>query len=321
MKEKIQKLLDKTISQEELDELSEYRALSDENANQVAQMVAAEMARRMADDQHYYDADRAYARFESRRRPRLSRRPMFLRIAAAIIVILGVAAVWFFNRDASQNAKTMLAQYVEVTGVGETRVITLPDGTTVALCPSTTLRYDESYGAPNRSIQLEGEAVFTVTHDSEHPFSVVTSSVTVRDLGTRFRLSDYVQDAIVTLQLIEGEVNATFNHERKTVSLQPGQGVRFDKAARSYQVYPTNMSADDISNTSQLLFENETLANVAKKLSQIYGAEIVVSDEAGPKKLFGVFNSQEDSLDTILQALAVMSQSVLTKQGDTYIMR
>lgn len=118
---------------------------------------------------------------------------------AAVTVLVAVAAfaLWW-------------QQPVDVrTSVGEQTTVTLPDGSTVALNGGSTLRYTRDFAvfpgleADTRSVQLEGEAFFSV-RKGDRPFSVRTPNAQVDVLGTTFSVRTGRQgDAPMTEVVLE----------------------------------------------------------------------------------------------------------------------
>lgn len=90
------------------------------------------------------------------------------------------------------------------TMIGETRQITLADGTVITLNTNTTLRVGYSQRA--REVTLErGEATFHVAHEaSTRPFNVIAGQRTFQAQGTQFNLR--TQPDNVDLIVIDGKV-------------------------------------------------------------------------------------------------------------------
>ncbi|MBS0967197.1 FecR family protein [Acetobacter okinawensis] len=72
-----------------------------------------------------------------------------------------------------------------VTGWAETRTVVLADGSQVVMAPESAI--DTDYTKGQREVRLlKGEALFTVRHDSAHPFRVIAGQLTITDVGTVF---------------------------------------------------------------------------------------------------------------------------------------
>src|SRR3977135_2553021 len=84
--------------------------------------------------------------------------PWATAIAAAAITVLIVASLHvLFPRSVG-------APHAYVTARGQLSSLTLPDGSRVLLGADTRLRVPRNYGAPSRTVDLEGEAYFVVEY-------------------------------------------------------------------------------------------------------------------------------------------------------------
>lgn len=115
--------------------------------------------------------------FRTRTEPRPRRLPRWLAAAAAMLLVaVGVAGWWRFGGIER-------AEYA--TALGETQRVELADGSVVLL--SSDSRVDVVYSRSRRSLHLaQGEAFFTVAHDSGRPFVVEADDRRVVAVGTRF---------------------------------------------------------------------------------------------------------------------------------------
>jgi transmembrane sensor len=127
------------------------------------------------------------------------------------------------------------------TGVGETRVVALEDGSRIVLDTKSRLRI--AFTANTRGIELlDGQAQFEVAKDPDRPFRVRTASAEVVAVGTKFDVATL--QALTTVTLIEGRVNVrtisgTSQQEPKVEALVPGQqlGVASDDALAAINRY------------------------------------------------------------------------------------
>ena len=111
------------------------------------------------------------------------------------------------------------------TNVGETRAITLEDGSRVVLDTSSRARI--AFTATTRKVELlEGQAHFEVAKEARRPFSVHTKSAEIVAVGTTFDVA--ALPALTTVTLIEGRVNvltvaSVASPESRIEALEPGQ--------------------------------------------------------------------------------------------------
>jgi transmembrane sensor len=96
------------------------------------------------------------------------------------------------------------------THVGEQRDVLLSDGSRITLNTGTSL--DVRYSNTRRSIELKrGEALFSVTHNTQWPFDVSAGGTLTRAIGTKFNVD--LRGSRITVSVLEGAVQvAEANH-------------------------------------------------------------------------------------------------------------
>lgn len=131
-------------------------------------------------------------------------RRVAVRVAAMVALVAG--GVWIVERQVADRAAESIAVSEVRTPRGQRAALRLPDGSDVILGPATTLRYAIAADHGARTVDLDGEAYFTVTHDAARPFTVRTTHGTATDLGTRFGVRAYAADSAIEVAVAEGEV-------------------------------------------------------------------------------------------------------------------
>ncbi|MDE1914462.1 MAG: FecR domain-containing protein [Sphingomonadales bacterium] len=122
-----------------------------------------------------------------------SRRGVLLGAAGALGMALAAMAGFRLWRD----------RQLHTTGIGETRDLSLPDGSHVALNSDSAL--EVAYTPQRRLLKLRrGEAFFDVAHNPARPFDVEVGDTTLRALGTAFNVRD--RGAVVELTVAHGVV-------------------------------------------------------------------------------------------------------------------
>lgn len=156
----------------------------------------------------------------------------------------------------------------------------LSDGTIVHLNSGTTLKYPVKFMAgQNRQVFLDGEAFFDVTKDKTHPFVVKADKLNVRVLGTHFNVSNYPEDNLTDVVLVEGSVGLysakeQFNAEKNTI-LKPGFKGSYSK--NNNQI-TTKAVVTDVYTAwikGGLTFRDMTFKDISKKLERHYNVTIV----------------------------------------------
>lgn len=222
-------------------------------------------------------------------RRRRSRRPNRYWSIAATIAGLGIL-VWSLRsylhhqQDSFHSflAANTAAKMNQQTGVKEnTRMLTLPDGSTVRLDPGSRLYYPENLATANnhREVFLEGGAFFDVTRNATHPFYVYTKNITTKVLGTSFRVTASDDGGHTTVAVSSGKVSVYRKNDPSAgILLMPNQQIVYDpsndKLDRSITDQPKELATD-----SSLLFDKTPISIVFRRLQDIYGIPILYDEE------------------------------------------
>jgi transmembrane sensor len=125
---------------------------------------------------------------------------MGLRLALTAAAALAcVTFAWWWLQRSYQPA-----EHTYATALGEQKTIFLADGSSIAL--NTDTRVDVLYSGTLRSMRLlQGEALFSATHDANRPFEVYVSDRVIRAIGTAFavHLEGNKVDLTVTKGVVE----------------------------------------------------------------------------------------------------------------------
>ena len=166
---------------------------------------------------------RDYARRWERTRARAaSLRNLVFGPAGAIAAACAAAYIVFGLPGVAINR---VAKNVIETGMEETRVVALEDGSRIVLDRRSRLRV--AFTAAARDVELlDGQAHFEVAKNPHRPFRVRTGSAEVVAVGTMFDVT--ALPAGTTVTLIEGRVNVrtfsgTARAQPKVEALVPGQ--------------------------------------------------------------------------------------------------
>src|SRR5690606_14174501 len=98
------------------------------------------------------------------------------------------------------------AERVVETARGERAKVDLPDGSTVLLAPDSRVQYASGFGKSHRTIDLQGQALFTVTHSEGVAFVVRAKDVETLVLGTTFGVRRYTSDSLAEVIVAAGRV-------------------------------------------------------------------------------------------------------------------
>ncbi len=152
--------------------------------------------------------------------------------AAIFILAFSLGGVIFHNIGIKPPKPKDLNFSELIVPFGSRVLFTLPDGTEVTLNAGSRLKYDNIYGITDRIVNLEGEGYFKVAKDSERPFTVKTSHISVVALGTEFNVRAYSDNKTIETTLVEGSLkieNINNDPGEEVIILKPNQKVTYNK--------------------------------------------------------------------------------------------
>ncbi|MVT43076.1 DUF4974 domain-containing protein [Chitinophaga oryziterrae] len=148
--------------------------------------------------------------------------------------------------------------------------ITLPDGTEVWLNAASSLKYPVAFTGKQREVTLTGEAYFEVVHNENMPFSVHAAGMNIKDVGTRFNIMAYTDEAAIKTTLIEGAVN--ISDGKNDHLLKPGQqavGMDIREADADEAIAWKN---------GEFSFHHTSIYEIMRQLSRWYDVDINYKD-------------------------------------------
>lgn len=228
--------------------------------------------------------------------------------AAAIIVIIGCAAIWSFSRS------TATQTYLCSAPAGSKTQVTLPDGSKVWLNGGSSLAYTNQFNNDNRRVELHGEAYFEVQKHQGKPFTVHTQGYDVTVKGTKFNVSAYDNDPISTTTLMEGKVE--LSDGKQNLSLAPGDAVQLDKATGQLQRYATDGFADGW-RSGRLMYPDITLEQFGRVLSRQYNVNVHLANSQCANMRISVMLQNNETIDEVASALTRITGHNITRNGDT----
>jgi transmembrane sensor len=275
-----------------------------------------------------FDADDAAARLVRRmRRPPLTAPSRFhvprrsgtmraVAIAASILVAVTGVVMWRELRE-----ETRAREWVEMTtGRGETRELSFPSGTRVVLAPMSVMRLPRGQSSP-AEVELEGEAFVELGAGQKRPFVLRTRGAEIVDRGTAFVAREYATDSVVQVAVVHGRVevrSGVTSAKRRGRSVVAGEIARAPRGLDSVVVERGNVERELAWMRGTLVFDNESVREVALTLERWLDVEVRIADGALAERRFTgrlrTRNVQEiaDILAAALDARVQDSGRVLT---------
>ena len=295
----------------------------------VVQLLESVLANVAREDDSDIDVERALSNVKSRFdepkiipfAPRLTRTQdsrtfgALLRVAAAAVVVLGLAALW-------QNVRRSRIESVALTyatAAGERRDVRLSDGTRVLLGPTSRLIVPAAEGG-ERKVILDGIAYFQVVHNPASPFIVKAGSIIIEDVGTAFSVES--DDSAGTRVAVDsgsvaigpgdqGRPKGAVLNARDRAVVDAGGVVTVERSA---------VSADDLAWVQgKLVFRDAPMVLVGAELYRWYGVRLRLADSS-LTNLHLTASFSGEPVDRVLNVIALSLGATVERQGNVAIL-
>jgi ferric-dicitrate binding protein FerR (iron transport regulator) len=249
-----------------------------------------------------YKVEQSYKRLQNRiySSEKTFRLTALYRYAAVAFLFLSMAATMFYlGRSGSFNGNKL--QYTSVVAdYGQISKVVLPDSSIIWLNSGTTLTYNNKFAVTNRDLSLKGQAFLNVTKNKRIPLTVSSGDLKVNVLGTRFDMRAYPEDNQISVVLESGSVELV-NAASKSFSykLKPGEMAKYRTDTKAIEINEINPSNYTTWKDGELVFVNDPMENVIRRLERKFNIEIVVKNPRVYQSIFNA-NFKNESLTEIL---------------------
>ncbi len=232
--------------------------------------------------------------------------PMVLRIAAALLLVVGGTATWRATRAPEQHEV--------VAALGKSTTLSLADGSRVTLAPGSRITWTGEFGSASRELTLVGEAYFAVVHDSARPFRVRAQSGIAEDIGTRFVVRAWSSSAPLDVAVEEGAVALSDTTEAaRLVATTLRVGDR-GQLGRDGVVSVSHDAELMLAWTrGELVFADTPLADALVEISRWYNTDLHASPALAARRLNARFLSQP--LPELINSLALALDASVVRDG------
>jgi ferric-dicitrate binding protein FerR (iron transport regulator) len=309
----ITRYLSGEASREEETSLKEWVSGSPENLQYYRQLRNIWNSSRLHSIKVLPDTGEALMKVKSRitlRSGRYSFWSAWKRVAAVLILPLILGNVYFFMHRSPSEAARQEPVYNELFAAFGTRsALKLSDGTSVWLNSGSSIRYPDKFIGKNRTVFLSGEAYFEVESNPDKPFIVETANIKVKATGTKFNVLDYstINKNEVTLVSGKVEVGLTgINNKPLDTKLEVNQHLTYDKSSGELTVVNEDTYKYISWKEGKLIFRNEPLSEVTRKISQVFNIDIEIRGKELENYSFRA-TFQDESLAEILKLIKLSS--------------
>ncbi len=263
---------------EEWKETSEENFLAFKNAEKVSRSI--ELLREM----RRYDPAKALQKVDKEiEKARQNKGFLYYwqRIAAVLLLPLLIAGTIFFLAKQDRAPENSVVWQTVVTPPGIKSQVTLPDGTHVWMNSGSRLSYPTPFVNGNRNVKLTGEAFFSVTKDKEHPFLVNLGKIGIEVIGTKFNVTNYMEERSTEIVLTDGKVKLYgINSEKrqKIAEMQPGQKALYRQGNNKLSLNYVNTDKYTSWIEGRLIFREDSMNEVIRRLDRWFNVDIEIAD-------------------------------------------
>ena len=154
----------------------------------------------------------------------------------------------------------------------------MPDGSSGWLNSGSVLKFAQPF-VNDRKLSLTGEAYFDVKHLDDSDFKVAFADLYVNVLGTKFNVMAYDDEDIAEVILEQGSIYILNEEEKLISNVEPNQKFTLNKRLKSASLEQVDASSYTSWKEGKLIFRNEPITNVVKRLGRWYNVDFVLADD------------------------------------------
>jgi ferric-dicitrate binding protein FerR (iron transport regulator) len=184
---------------------------------------------------------------------------------------------------------------------GQTKTVSLPDGSEIELNSGTTLRYPRWWPVDplrawlGRSVKLEGEAFFSVA-ETGTPFRVETANAEVRVLGTQFNVRTRRPNGHSETEVVVAEGHVALFAAGVTTRLDSAQTAAVQGLAPPSPSETVRVDQRIAWRYGGFSFTNASIQEIVAEVARRYNVSISVSPDAEARSLTLQVNGAEGAV-------------------------
>ena len=321
MNDKIDNILAKYFSGEatesELQELDNWLAESEENEKCFLEMTS--LYQKISPNSNSdFNADKAFTDFkkhihggEKILHPKAKNRTYIKYWAAAVaLLFITISTLFMLNK----NDDTLLV-------VADNQVKEMPftENINITLQQNSSIEYQKDN---LNEVKLQGEASFSINSKNNQDFTVYAGKTIIKDIGTIFTVTAYPDEDFIKVQVFEGEV-IFFTNDNAGISVKENEiGIFREKSNQFELIVPEKEKEAESEIKSEILqdimFNAQSLKEVAATLQGIYHVEIFIENRALENTLLTAHFNANEPLDLILNIIAETLSVNIINTGNGY---
>lgn len=234
-----------------------------------------------------------------------------LKIAAIFAIAFSIAFLFYGKTGPNGEETVMQTIYVPA---GQRAELILSDSTKVWLNAKTTLTFPSHFDNNSRSVTLDGEGYFDVTHDKNKPFIVKTNQYDIKVLGTEFNVRSYNQNAVFETSLLKGSIQIESADHLAKLLLEPNEKAYMEQG--KLKTAPITQYDYFLWKDGLICFDDNTIEELFQKLQLYFDVNIIVKNTSILEQRYtGKFRTG-DGIEHILKTLQLRTKFVYENEED-----
>lgn len=308
----IQKHINNNISKDELESLQELlnNNVNDEFTSSLTDLW--ESTSNISNTITTEELNELYTRIKPRKK--INFKKALSQLAAILfipILISNFLLLKNYKKDTHKN------KFISIeTPLGSKQKTILSDGSIVWLNSGSKIKYASNYSDNNRTIHLTGEAFFNVKANKKKTFYVITKNGKIIVTGTKFNIDTYNNQEYTQIALESGILEFTNKYNNKTYKIYPGELLFCDK--NEIKKTKCEIKKTLAWKNGLLIFENDPLSLVAKKLNRWYDSNIIVSKQLQDHRIT-ITIKQETLEKTLSYIQEIIPIKIIKKENKEFL--
>jgi len=236
-----------------------------------------------------------------------------LTVAASIIAVIAIAAVYFVNQQRGDSYRTTETNALVHEAKGEKRTDTLNDGSVVTVNKYSMVSYAPDFNDVTRELSMSGEAFFNVKPDKTKPFIISVDDLKIEVVGTSFNVRSLRPQHEIEVQVQTGIVKMyTQNQSLMVKKGQTGTYIKKDGTLKLTDSIDVNKMGYA---TNSFYFNDISLTEACKYLAHAFNVEIKIDeDKFSDCRLTAQFDNK--SVSYILEVINATFNTTYKKDGN-----
>lgn len=239
---------------------------------------------------------------------------LVIRVVAMLLWVFGMGLYLTIDKE-----KPSQITYEEITtGRGETKEITLTDGTCIILNSVSQVTIPSDFNQNNRCISMDGEAFFDVSHNPDQPFIIKNASTQVKVLGTSFNVKSYDEDEYINVTVSTGKVQVNIQDLNLQLLVSPLEHLSVNKQTGTLTKLAVKENKYAHWKDGALYFNKEPISEVIKNINRKYDMDVVLECKDCKQIISGSHDNK--SLESVIKSICFTTGLKYKKNGEKIIL-